>query len=305
MMFDSIDLSLQIGQGAVVSMKPEVLTSLAFVAALAYAVRSARLSDLDARSMYWAVVCSCLGGFFGGHLMNLLVHGWQGGPLAMFQFYQGGKSFYGGLIGGGIAGGLFFHYRKLPTLAYADAAMPALALGYAVGRIGCFLNGDDYGTLTTCPWAVVYPPGTEAYQAHLDRGWISPAAPWSLPIHPVQLYASLLGLALFFVLANWRLAREGSRFCAYLILYGVGRFVMEYFRGDFRSVLGPFSLPQLCSMAFILLGAGVWLHGVRNRGMRLSTNAGADRMEVLRGGSAVVAIESAQSSRQRGFQNVF
>jgi phosphatidylglycerol:prolipoprotein diacylglycerol transferase len=240
------------------SLDPGLVWSVALLVALMYAVRSARRSDLDPRKMYWAVVCAVLGGFFGGHLMNLFVHGWHGGPLAMFQFWQGGKSYYGGLIGGGIAGGLFFHYRKLPVLAYADAAMPALALGYAVGRLGCFLNGDDYGTLTRVAWSVVYPPGAEAYADHLARGWITAGAAWSLPIHPAQLYASLQGLCFFVLLANWHPKRPGMRLCTYTFGYGVARFFMEYFRGDFRAVLGPFSLPQFFSLLFVFLGVALW-----------------------------------------------
>ena len=133
------------------------MTSVALLAALAYAVRSARISGLSARAMYWAVVCSLLAGLWGAHVLSLLVHGWQGGPLALLQFVQGGKSLFGGLLLGGLAAGLYFHVRKLPILAYSDAAMPAVALGYAIGRIGCFLNGDDYGTLTHAPWVVCTP----------------------------------------------------------------------------------------------------------------------------------------------------
>lgn len=238
---------------------PEFVWAGALLAALAYSVRSARRSGLDPRNMYWAVVFAILGGLWGGHLMGLLVHGWEGGPLALFQFWRGGKSYYGGLLGGGIAGGFFFYYRKLPVLAYADASMPALALGYAIGRLGCFLNGDDYGSVSAVPWAVVYPSGTEAHAAHVARGWISPGAMWSLPVHPVQLYASLLGLCLFMWLTNWRPMRAGSRFCAFVISYGVARFIMEFVRGDFRAVLGPLSLPQVFSLILVLVGVGVWL----------------------------------------------
>lgn len=258
-------LSLSGAPRIVASIRPDVVTSVALLAALAYAVRSARISGLSARAMYWAVVCSLLAGLWGAHVLSLLVHGWQGGPLALLQFVQGGKSLFGGLLLGGLAAGLYFHVRKLPILAYSDAAIPAVALGYAIGRIGCFLNGDDYGTLTHAPWAVVYPPGTEAYQDHLTRGWISASDAWSLPVHPVQLYASLLGLVLFLVLANCRPKRAGGRLCAYLVIYGVGRFFMEYLRGDFRRVLGPFSLPQVFSILFVCVGTCVWLYWGRQK----------------------------------------
>jgi len=253
----TLTLSLQAAL-AHTKLDPSLVWSAALLSALACAVGSARLSGLNPRAMYWAVVYSLLAGLWGAHLLSLLVHGWSGGPLALFQFVQGGKSLFGGLLLGGLTAGLYFHHRKLPVLAYADAAMPALALGYAIGRVGCFLNGDDYGTTTHVGWAVVYPPGTEAYDAHLERGWISSADRWSLPVHPVQLYASLLGLALFIMLARWHPKRAGTRLCAYLLLYGAGRFCMEFLRGDFRAVLGPFSLPQLFSIGFVLTAAVIW-----------------------------------------------
>jgi phosphatidylglycerol---prolipoprotein diacylglyceryl transferase len=255
-----------------VYVKPEVLTSVALLTALAYAVRSARRSGLDPRAMYWAVTSAIVGGLFGGHLMNLFVHGWQG-PYSLLQFWQGGKSWYGGLLGGGLVGGLYFHYRKLPVLAYADAAMPAVALGYSIGRLGCFLNGDDYGTLSSLPWAVAYPPGSEAYLSHLSRGWIGPEAVASLPIHPMQLYASLFGLCLFVFLSAWRPRRDGRRLFSFLILYGVTRFFMEqWFRGDFRAVLGPFSLPQLFSLLLILTGGVLWMRERRREAAKSSVN---------------------------------
>jgi phosphatidylglycerol---prolipoprotein diacylglyceryl transferase len=257
------------------SLDPGLVSCAALVAAFTYAVRSAKRSGLDPRSMYWAVVCSSLGGLFGGHLLDLFVHGWQG-PYSLLQFWQGGKSLYGGLIVGGIVGGLFFHYRKLPVLAYADASMPALALGYAIGRLGCFLNGDDYGKLSNVPWAVAYPPGTEAYSEHVARGWINSGAPSSLPIHPVQLYASLIGLGMFLLLANWQPRRAGGRFCAFLILYGAARFCLEqWFRGDFRAVVGPFSLPQVFSMLFVMTGVAIWLRARESMSMEARSGRGA------------------------------
>ncbi|MGB6744719.1 MAG: prolipoprotein diacylglyceryl transferase family protein [Terracidiphilus sp.] len=277
MLFVLLAISWPTALQVVTIVSPDLVTSVALLAALGYAVRSARLSGLNVRAMYWAVVSSLLAGLWGAHLLWLLVHGWSGGPVALFEFVQGGKSLFGGLVFGGLAAGLYFRYRKLPGLAYADAAIPAVALGYAIGRIGCFLNGDDYGTLTHVRWAVVYPPGTEAYQAHLERGWISPADLWSLPVHPVQLYASALGLVLFVIFANWRPKWEGGRLCAYLILYGFGRFFTEYLRGDFRKVLGPFSLPQLFSLFFIVLGVQIWLQRRREQPVEALVTAAPDQ----------------------------
>jgi len=229
----------------------------ALLAALVYSVYSARRSGLNPRSMYWAVTLSIVGGLWGGNLLGLFVHGWTG-PMSLLTFWEGGKSWYGGAILGGLVGGLFFYFRKLPVLAYADASVPAVALGYCVGRLGCFLNGDDFGTLSQLPWAVSYPPGTAAYSDHLSRGWIASGASASLPIHPVQLYASLLGLCLFLLLAYWRPQHSGDRLSAFLVLYGAARFGMEeWLRGDFRALVGPLSLPQIFSLLFIACGVGI------------------------------------------------
>ncbi len=252
------EASMRATSGFLSELNPGLVWSAALLAAAAYATRSARLSGLDPRSMYWAVVCAILGGLWGGHLMGVFVHGWRG-ALSLFEFWDGAKSLYGGLLGGGLAAAIFFCRRRLPILKFADAAMPALALGYSVGRVGCFLNGDDFGTVSQAGWAVVFPPATEAYAEHVARGWISQGAAWSLPVHPVQLYASFLGLMLFLLLAWFRPRKPGDRLCAFLVLYGTARFFMEYLRGDFHPVLGLLSLPQVFSVAFVCAGFGIWL----------------------------------------------
>jgi phosphatidylglycerol:prolipoprotein diacylglycerol transferase len=141
--------------------------------------------------------------------------------------------------------------------AYVDVAVPAIALGYAVGRVGCFLNGDDYGVVTQLPWAVSYPPDTEAYLHHLNRGWIAADASASLPVHPVQLYLAALGLVVFLATRRARFAQTGQRAALCAVLYGCGRFVLELWRGDPRPMLGVLSLPQVMSIGLIL-AASLW-----------------------------------------------
>lgn len=259
MEFDYRAISLSAAAFDISALHSDVIWGLALVAALAYAVNSASRSGLDPRSMYWAGVSALLGGLWGGTLLSLLVHGWRADPIALLRFWEGGKSWYGGALIGGLAGGLCFHFRKLPILKYADAGAPAVALGYSIGRLGCFLNGDDYGTLSHLPWTVTYSAGTDAYSDHLLRGWITQDAPRSLPIHPVQLYDSLFGLSLFVILASWRPRIVGDRLCALLVLYAGTRFCIEqWLRGDFRPVLGPFSLPQIFSLIFLMMGVTIW-----------------------------------------------
>ncbi len=245
------------------SLDPGVLWALALVSALVWCLRSARHQGIDVRSMYWAGVWACLGGLWGGHIMGLFVHGWPGGPLAWLQFWDSSKSYYGGLIGGAAAVALFCRSRRVGISGYAHVGTPAVALGYAIGRLGCFLNGDDYGSLTRVPWGVTFPPGTEAYQAHLTQGWIRAGDPWTLPVHPVQLYASLTGLGIFVILTCCRGKRLDDRLWLFTTLYGASRFLLEFLRGDFHAVLGPLSLPQVLSLGLIAVGI---VFGTRGRG---------------------------------------
>lgn len=243
--------------GFLAGIDPGVVWTAALLIAAAYAVLYARRSGLDPRAMYWGGVCALAGGLWGSHILALLVHGSDGDAFTWLRFWTGSKSYFGGIFGGAMAGALYLRARRLSLLAYADAVVPAISLGYGLGRIGCFLNGDDYGVVTRLAWAVQYPPGTEAFEDHLEHGWIDSAAQLSLPIQPVQLYAALLGIGLCFFLMFRRTNFMGQRFCLFALLYGAERFTMEWLRGDFRAVLGPLSLPQVCSLVLFLVGAGL------------------------------------------------
>jgi phosphatidylglycerol:prolipoprotein diacylglycerol transferase len=241
------------------SLDPGAVWATALVIALGYALLSARRDGLDQRAVYWAGALGILFGLWGGRLLGLAYYGVEGGPWDWLRFWSGGQAQYGNLLGGGLAVILFLKLRKLPVLTYFDSIAPALALGISIGRIGCFVNGDDCGTVSRLPWAVRFPPGTEAYADHLARGWIKATDALSLPVHPVQLYATLLWLGFFVVLVVFRPERPGLRLAMFACLQGIGRFVEQYFRGDFQPLLGPLSLTQLISLFFIAAGIGVWL----------------------------------------------
>ncbi|MBZ5569171.1 MAG: prolipoprotein diacylglyceryl transferase [Acidobacteriia bacterium] len=245
------------------SLSVELVWSAALLVALACALLSARRSGLDPRDVYWASVLGLLFGVWGGHLLGIVYYGTDGRPWAWIRFWSGGQAQYGGLITGALATALFLKARRLRFLSFADAMAPAVALGIAVGRIGCFLNGDDFGTVSHLPWAVRFPAGTEAYADQFVRGWVTSADQWSLPVHPVQLYCTVFWLALAFALARWWPAQRGLRFGAFLIAHGSGRMLEQLFRGDFRPALGPLSLTQVISVGLIFVGACIWL---RQRG---------------------------------------
>jgi phosphatidylglycerol:prolipoprotein diacylglycerol transferase len=134
--------------------------------------------------------------------------------------------FYGGFIGALIASAIFFRrHPQLPFWRAADVCGPAIGLGQAIGRIGCFMAGDDYGRQTDVPWAVTF--------SDPDAARIG-GAPLGVSPHPVQLYESIVCLVLFAVLV--RLSRrkrfDGEVILAYTWLYAMARLVLESFRGD-------------------------------------------------------------------------
>lgn len=246
-------------QQFLVALDPGFVWAGAILSAMAYAVSAARRESLNTRAVYWACVLAIVFGLWGGHLLGIVYYGTDGRPWAWLRFWSGGQAQYGGLIAGAAAVLLFLKIRKISLLTYADVIAPGVALAVAIGRIGCFLNGDDFGSLSRLPWAVRFSPGTEAYADHLTRGWIAPTDALSLPVHPVQLYATLIWLGFFVVLTVYRPDRPGLRLALFACLHGIGRFVEQYLRGDFQPVLGPLSLTQLISLFFIAVGAGIWL----------------------------------------------
>jgi len=151
----------------------------------------------------------------------LLARGIRGKPASeIFMIHHGGLVFYGGLLGASLAGIIYIRVRQLPLWKVADILAPSIALGYVFGRIGCLLNGCCYGRICDQPWAIRFP------SEHGTHGQ---------PVHPTQIYDSLLNLGLYLALA-WLYRRkkfDGQVFAAYLMCYAVTRSFVEMFRGDY------------------------------------------------------------------------
>jgi phosphatidylglycerol:prolipoprotein diacylglycerol transferase len=161
-------------------------------------------------------------------------------PVADLLFSRGGLSWFGGAIGGVATGLWLLRRRRVPLLRGFAAATPALAFGHAIGRIGCFLVGDDYGRPTTLPWAVAFPQGLP---------------PTTVPVHPTQLYEAAALAILGVLLLRWRRAGTADAIVLgrYLVGAGLIRFGIEFVRVNLR-VLGPFTIAHLLSLALIAAG---------------------------------------------------
>lgn len=173
-------------------------------------------------------------------------------PLQVFAVWHGGMSFHGGLVGAVVAGILFCRKRHIDFWQLCDLIIVTAPIGLGLGRIGNFINGELYGRVTDVPWAMVFPGGGP------------------LPRHPSELYEFLLeGVVLFAILwtVKDRNLRRGTLTALFLILYGVFRFFVEFFRQpdpQLGFIIGPFTMGQILSVATLLGGVAVLVYK-RNR----------------------------------------
>jgi phosphatidylglycerol:prolipoprotein diacylglycerol transferase len=226
--------------------------ALAFLAAGALIWR--RFEELG-KPVDWAyeMTFSALAGGLIGSRLDFILENYDDvkGDLLGNVFSGSGLVWYGGAIGGALGVFIWAWYRGYLGLALLDLAAPALALGYAIGRVGCQVSGDgDYGKAWDGPWAMSYPDGTK---------------PTDEAVHPTPVYETIaMGLV---ALALWRLRdrlTNGLLFALYLLLAGTERFLVEFIRRNDDLALG-LTQAQLISVAMMIAG-GVWLAlGTRRR----------------------------------------
>ena len=215
-----------------------------FVAAGLVLAKRFRELDLPVDWAYEMVFAALLGGLIGARV-DYLIENWDrvSGDLLGNLFSGSGLVWLGGVIGGTIGVVLWAWRRRWLGLALLDTAAIPLALGYAIGRIGCQLSGDgDYGKHTDLPWGMSYPHGT---------------VPTTDTVHPTPVYETLaMGLA---GVVLWRLRDRfplGVLFGLYLVIAGIERFLVEFIRRNDEVVAG-LTQPQLISLALMGLGAAI------------------------------------------------
>lgn len=177
--------------------------------------------------------------------------------FAALEVWRGGLTFYGGFIAATAFGLWYARKHRMGLGKVADLCAPWIALGLALTRVGCFLNGCCYGKLAHVPWAVRFPMGSPSWEAQRDAHLIGNGAA-ALPVHPTQIYLALLNLTTFLVLylvIKPRKRFDGQIFAWLLILKGVFRSFVEIWRDDDRGVFWGFvSTSQLISLPLIALG---------------------------------------------------
>jgi phosphatidylglycerol:prolipoprotein diacylglycerol transferase len=226
--------------------------ALGFLAAGAVIARRLRELDLPVDWAYELLFAGLAGGLIGARV-DFLIQNWDdvSDDLLGSTFSGSGLVWFGGLVGGALGVALWARWRGWLGLQLLDVCSVPLALGYAIGRIGCQLSGDgDYGEPSGLPWAMAYPEGTVATDVE---------------VHPTPIYETLaMGAA---ALGLWRLRDRfapGVLFAAYLVLAGIERFLIEFIRRN-EAVAAGLTLAQVLSLLMIAAG-GAWLASARRRG---------------------------------------
>ncbi len=233
-----------------------IMLAIAFILGILITARNARKAGLNFSDFidmgFWVVIAAIVGSRVFFILFNLPKYFQD--PIAVLKIWRGGLIFYGGLFGAVVTAIVFMKRRGIPVWLGADLVAPQVALGYAITRVGCFLNGCCWGKPTSLPWGVAF-PGV------------------GIRLHPVQLYASAANLGIFAILLiAWRRRRfDGQIFWGYLMLYSIYRFAIEFLRGDNAPLAYGLTVPQLMSIVLFACALAAWLN-LRARG--LSQGAG-------------------------------
>ena len=254
-----------------------LLMAIGFYAGWYLAARRARAFGEDPDVIGNLVLLCILAGVAGARILYFCLHKRADDSLwAIFRVWEGGLVFYGGLLAAAAAALLYLRWRRLNPWRFADICAPAIAVGQAFGRIGCFLNGCCFGgpAAAGCRLAIRFPRflsspaagklpevlGSPPFQDHVHRNWIADAATHSLPVHPTQLYAafSLFLIAALVIAATPYRRREGELLGLLAILHALQRFAIELVRHDTppRYLGIGLKAGQLFALVVLVCGVG-------------------------------------------------
>ncbi len=201
----------------------------------------------------YMIIGAMISGIVGAKVYSAVEGFSETGEFSLRDFFTGsGLVWYGGLIAGTLTVLIILWLSRAPIAKVMDIVAPLLILGYAFGRMGCFLSGDgDYGPPTDLPWGMAFPNGT---------------VPTTERVHPTPLYEIALSLLIFAFL--WKIRKRnvptGWMFGMYLILAGVERFITEFWRLTLKVAFG-FTMAQIISILMIIIGSGIVLYSLKSR----------------------------------------
>jgi len=228
-----------------------LLVATGFFVAILLAGRQGKKEGLDQQKIMDLAFYVLVAALVGGRLLYIVVEYryFLDNPMEVLKFWKGGLVFYGGFIGAFSVGFWYVRKHQLPVWKVGDIVAPSIAIGQAIGRWGCFFAGCCYGVRTDVPWAITFSDPKSL-------------APLDIPLHPTQIYLSLNALVIYGILVWLRKRKkfEGQVFWTYGILYSIGRFIIEYYRGDDRgyAVESMLSTSQFIGIFILLLSVFMW-----------------------------------------------
>lgn len=234
-----------------------VLVATAFVVGIAwvnYEAKRVGQSSSKATDLVFYIILSAI---IGSRILYIILTDWQrflDSPFIFFKIWEGGLVFYGGLIAALLVSIWYFRKYKLPILPYCDTFAPGIAIGHSVGRLGCLMAGCCFGK----------PAAIGAWYAITFSGHEHSFAPSGVPLYPTQLMESMGEFLIFWALFFLRYKKRfhGQIIGTYLILYGILRFTIEFFRGDMDRgfvVSDIISVSQLVSIIMIAVGGSLYV----------------------------------------------
>ena len=263
-----------------IGMNPDVIVDLGLAMLLA-GVAGSRILHVIADGYFWDYVhlctdpalvdwplerAECVSTVYGGvwDAAKGVCHPQTRDCLAWAKFWAGGLTYYGGFLGAMGAAVFLLRRDRFPFWKAADMAGFAIPMGLAFGRMGCLLAGCCFGSMTTLPWGLSFPPRSPASEEQAKEHLLDSVRMWSHPVHPTQIYESAASLAiaavcLFYVLPRKRY--DGQVFAVSLVLYSIARFLVEILRRDARGGAIGLSTSQLIGLG--LIGAAVLIHRAR------------------------------------------
>jgi phosphatidylglycerol:prolipoprotein diacylglycerol transferase len=226
-----------------------VLLAAAYLLGLQFALMRARTRGLDPNRVMDLGIWIIISALAGAKLLLLIVDfdTFTRNPAELLTLLRSGGVFYGGLIAAVAVALWYLRRHRMPMWTVTDVFAPGIALGHVVGRMGCLFAGCCFGRETDVPWAITF---------HSPYAAENVGTPLNVPLHPTQLYeagAELLILVLLLATEKRGRPFPGRTFWGYMFLYGVSRFIIEFYRGDTRGTVGMFSTSQFLSLIIVPL----------------------------------------------------
>ncbi len=267
-----------------------VAVLIAFLMGLWWAKRRARTVGIDPELItdtgFWLLVSAVAGGRFEylrQYSNEVFPEGQKLGDalIRVINLREGGLVLVGALVGGTIGVIVFARIRKLNPWLLLDIVMPSAFLAIGFGRLGCLLNGCCFGDPCTLPWGISFAADTVPFKEIVERGFLSENAPWTMPLHPTQIYMAIDGFimagvtSLYFPLRRW----NGELLAISAMCYSLSRFLIEFLRWDeMGQIATALTISQIYSVAIFTFALAAWLYGqqryVSRSKAQLAPNAG-------------------------------